>query len=209
MSKKILKQWLIVGACMFVAGCLYSCDRQEPVITVSHESGLPEASSEAGLLVTEDETRVKTIFVHVCGSVRAEGVYEIPEGSRCMDAVEAAGGFADYADRTYLNLAEPVRDGQKIYVPTRDESALWQEESREAEAGLVDINTASRDELMTLSGIGEARADEIITYRENNGPFESIEDIMNVPGIKESAFQKIKARIKVGRSYGEQSIGSG
>ena len=209
MPKKKIKLWLLAGICMAAAGFLYSCDRQEPAVLLTQENISIEEPSAGGDESQEVTTEVKTLFVHVCGAVVREGVYELPEGSRCQDAVDAAGGFAEDADKDYLNLAALLSDGQKIQIPTKEEAESMEAESKEASDGLVNINTADLDELMTLSGIGEARAQAIISYREENGPFAVIEDIMKVPGIKESAFSKIKAKIKVGISNGKQSISSG
>ena len=112
--------------------------------------------------------------------------------------MEAAGGFLPEADRDYCNLAQPVEDGQQIRVPTRAEAESLREAERQKSDGLIDINTASEAELMQLPGIGQTRAQAIIAWREKNGGFQTIEDIMKVSGIKESAFLKIKDRIKTG-----------
>lgn len=145
-------------------------------------------------------------YVHICGAVNAPGVYELEEGSRVYQAVEAAGGFLPEADEGYLNLAALISDGMKITVLTREEAAsapAWEGEiggtgQQEAAApAKVNINTATQDQLMTLKGIGEARAADIIAYRQEHGPFRQIEDIMQVSGIKEAAFAKIKDDITV------------
>lgn len=154
-------------------------------------------------------------FVHICGEVNTPGVYELPEGSRVFEAVNAAGGFTDEAAGELLNLAEKISDGMKIVVLSKDEaSTLTDGERKELSGaggsgtpgslsgdvrgnGLVNINTASKEALMTLSGIGESKAEEIIRYREESGGFQKIEDIMKVPGIKNAGFQKIKDSITV------------
>ena len=148
------------------------------------------------------------ICVFVCGAVKQEGVYELPVGARINDALLAAGGFAENAAEQVVNLADFIEDGQRIYFPTEEEvqeqSERWQDPETETngqtmEAGAVNINTAGKEELMSLSGIGEAKAENIITYRETQGAFEKTEDIMNVNGIGENLFQKIKNDICVGR----------
>lgn len=146
---------------------------------------------------SEDKT---TICVYVCGAVAQEGVYELPDGSRLADALESAGGYAENAVHGYLNLAEPLVDGERIYFPYLDEEEsldMASGDHSESGSGLVNINTAGADELKTLSGIGDSRAADIIAYREANGSFGSIEDIMNVSGIGESIFNKIKPYITV------------
>ena len=136
------------------------------------------------------------IYVYVCGAVKEPKVAELPEGSRAEDALEAAGGFTEDARRDYVNLAERVSDGQKLYFPTLSETAE-EPVPGETDDGKVNINTADTAALCTLPGIGEARARDIIAYREANGGFADCEDIMKVTGIKESVYSKIRDRIKV------------
>ena len=141
------------------------------------------------------ETRVavpQTVYVYVCGAVRTPGVVEVPEGSRAAEALELAGGMTTEADPFYVNLAEIVTDGQKLYFPEELEAA-----GKAAEEGLVNINTASAEELCTLPGIGASRAADIVRYREKNGAFQTKEDIMKVSGIKQNAYDKLCDRITV------------
>ena len=137
----------------------------------------------------------KEIRVYVCGAVASPGVVSLPEDSRAEDALAAAGGFAENAWRDYVNLAERVQDGEKLYFPTLEESVSMP--LQESGSGLVNINTADVAALCTLPGIGESRANDIISYREANGPFGSCEDIMNVTGIKTSVYSKISDKITV------------
>ena len=116
-----------------------------------------------------------------------------PDGAG--EALEAAGGYTEEADREYVNLAAKVADGQKLYFPAQGE-VLPAAEAEESD-GRVNINTASVEELCSLPGIGESRALDIIHYRENAGGFQTCEDIMKVSGIKTSVYNKIKDRIKV------------
>ena len=194
--------------CSFFVGCgdaavLYSSEN-------GVEDGLPGEDSSAGASggseaagsgkaegEASENTAVKALFVYVCGEVKAPGVYELSEGSRIVDAVEAAGGMTEAASGTYLNLAEPVSDGQKIEVPSKAEAAQMEEREQEAQSGLVNLNTASAEELMTLTGIGESKADALLSYRAEHGGFEKPEDLMEIPGIKEGVFQKIKDQVTV------------
>ena len=136
------------------------------------------------------------ICVHIVGCVVNPGVYDVAEGSRIYEVVRLAGGFLPEADESYLNLASIVFDGQKIEVLSKEEaktakpfvSATETETSKK----LININTATKEELMQLAGIGESRALSIISYREKHGGFKKISDIMKVSGIKEAAFEKIK-----------------
>lgn len=141
------------------------------------------------------------ICVYVCGAIQHPGVYDVPEGSRLYEVVALAGGMLEEADDVYLNLAREVKDGEQIVIltseQTRTSDGSVRTEASEQMLGLVNINTASLEELMTLSGIGEGRAEAIVEYREKSGAFQSIEEIMQVSGIKEALFEKIRDRITV------------
>lgn len=208
MPKKKKMMSLLTGCCILAAGMLFSCSRQGSVMRmISEETTVSESvSAAAAMPATETEA---VICVHVCGAVQQEGVYELPAGSRYEQAIQAAGGFSELADRSALNLAAVVSDGEQIRVLTKEEAQACRASAEETSDGRVNINTASREELMTLPGIGEARAEAIIAYREEHGEFQNIEDIMQVSGIKEGAFEKLKAKIKVGSENGKQGFSSG
>lgn len=143
------------------------------------------------------------IKVFVCGAVLHSGVYSVPAGARLGEAIDLAGGMTDDADPDFLNQARVLADGEQIRVPTRAETESMQSPAVQTAAGggstggKVNINTADIEDLQTLSGIGETRARAIISYREANGAFERIEDIMNVSGIKTALFNSIKDDITV------------
>lgn len=152
----------------------------------------------------EDERNIETetvqyVYVQIYGAVNSPGVYKVSSELRVFEALELAGGVTAQGDAEAINLARPVMDEMQIYIPTYDEVAkseevsFWQDETD----GLIDINTASKEELMELPGIGESKAEDIISYREENGGFGNISDIKNVNGIKDAAFEKIKDKIKV------------
>lgn len=145
--------------------------------------------------VTEANTQEEQLLVYVCGAVENPGVVTLYVDDRVVDAVEAAGGMTAEADETYVNLAARLTDGEKIYVPTKAEVAGW--EAAEAADSKININTADIDTLCTLPGIGESKAADIIAYREKNGSFKSVEELMKVSGIKESLLEKIADKIKV------------
>ena len=186
--------------------------KAEPSAGSTDRTELSDASSE----------ETKTLVVHICGAVSAPGVYELPAGSRIIDAVEAGGGFLPEADEACCNLAEEIVDGCQIYIMTKSESCADGQTEKKAgiqtspdsdmqttdrnvrsnsatalENGLVNLNTADVAALMTLPGIGESRAKAIISYREQHGAFAQIEDIMKISGIKQAAFSKIKDKITV------------
>jgi competence protein ComEA len=140
------------------------------------------------------------IRVHVSGAVRQPDVYELPAGSIVKDAVEAAGGPIDNADLDGVNLAVELRDQQQVYVPRQGETVPMSPAlvGGGAVSGPVNINTATAAELDTLPGIGPSTAQKIVDYREANGSFQTIEDIMDVPTIGEAKFEGIKDLITVG-----------
>lgn len=138
------------------------------------------------------------IGVYITGAVKNPGVYYLEDGSRIYNLLDICGGINDNADIDKLNLAQKLNDSDKIDVPIRKEISdeVVFEKTEENDNELVNINKASSEELQTLNGIGEATAKKIIDYRKDN-KFESIEDIMNVPGIGESKFDNIKEYICV------------
>lgn len=186
---------LWVAVLILLAG-LTGCRKK----TAVYDSAAKEITTEAAETAeteTTGEEKAASIWVYVCGEVRAPGVYELPEGSRITDAVEAAGGMTGDAAKTYLNLAETLSDGQKIEVPSVEMAEALEEAAAQDTSGLVNLNRATEAELMTLSGIGESKAKEIIRYRESRGGFQKPEDLMNIPGIKEGVFHKIRDQITV------------
>ena len=156
-----------------------------------------------------DETVITRIVVHVDGAVKKPGVYELdlPEGARVADAVDAAGGLLKDADTTSLNLAACVEDAMKVHVPAKGEAvgtgqpgtsqAAAANSSSGVSTGLININTASSEQLDDLPGVGDATANAIVRDREANGPYKSPEDLMRVSGIGEKKFEKMKDRICV------------
>ena len=138
------------------------------------------------------------LVVDVSGAVPRPGVYELPVGSRVRDAVDAAGGFLAEADKTTMNLAAPIEDGQKLDIPFLAGAAQAGAQAQPTAVQLIDINQATLEELKTLPGIGPTLAQNIIDYRDTYGPFTQIEEIMNVDGIGPSTFENIKDLITVG-----------
>ena len=173
--------------------------------------------------VSDKEMQQAMIYVDVCGAVANPGVFQLAAGSRVFQAIEAAGGYLPEAALTCVNRAGVLTDGQQLYILTQEEmerQGLDPVEMAKASDGQmngsagtgqntgmtaqvqqdnrININTADEAQLITLTGIGATRAQAIIAYREENGPFAAIEDIMNVQGIKEGTFAKIKDEIVVG-----------
>lgn len=153
-------------------------------------------------------------YVYVCGAVEVPGVYILMSGARIYEAIAQAGGLTENAGITAVNQAQEVYDGLMIYIPTKEEAAAYPLDLDQKTSGgtgvttadsqgeqkadeRVNLNTASETELMTLSGIGQTRAEAILAYRKEHGCFSSVEEIMNVDGIKEGLYNRIKDNIKV------------
>lgn len=200
MNKKYIR-YIIMISCICITGMVYSCERNSSKIDLSVSQKTEMSDIEQSGQSSQES--YEKICVHITGCVKNPGVYMLENGCRIYEAIMAAGGFDDGADEHFLNLAEMVYDGQKIRVYSMEETAtadtnLGNVSGMQGEKNkLVNINTASKDILMTLPGIGESRAESIISYREKNGIFKSIEEIMQVSGIKEAAFEKIKDYICV------------
>lgn len=138
------------------------------------------------------------IRVYISGAVVRPDVYTLSPDAIVRDAVQAAGGPTSDADLNRVNLAQPLRDGEQVYVPRVGEAAAPSPgEAGGVTTALININTATQAELETLPGIGPVIAQRIIEYRETNGPFATIEDVQNVPGIGPDTFEKIKNLITV------------
>ncbi len=181
------------------------------VQTADAQSGATSVGTDAKQLSANEEM----LYVHICGAVENEGVYALSVGSRLMDGVKAAGGFTEEADTSYHNLAALLLDGQKVYVPTLTETkelsvAERADDGMAAETGQpggskavegendrVNLNTAGKEELMSLNGIGEAKAESILAYRQKVGPFQSAEELKKVSGIGDALFERVKNSIKV------------
>ena len=191
---------------------------QESAITVTEDISVDGSETENdGQNEDTEESTSKEIFdddyiyVHICGAVSKPGVYRLISTARVVDAIDMAGGLTSKADSTAINQAMILKDSEQIYIPKKGEklasreeisSKLGEESGVEGDKpkntqGKVNINQASKSELITLPGIGEAKADMIIQYRNKNGSFSKIKDIMNITGIKEGLFNKISEYITV------------
>lgn len=217
-------KWKIIFILMFimlVTGC--SGQDQEDGLLLSEaeeilqeEDGGKEQQKEADIADTDVpghgsgketasvEDLQPLIYVQVSGAVMHPGVYALPEGSRVFQAVELAGGLTEKAEPRSLNQAQPVKDGEMIWVMTAGEFASQENvlgnpsaDMGDKDDGKVNLNTATKEELMELPGIGAAKAAGIVAWREMNGSFAQIEDLMKIEGIKEGVFSKIEDYVKV------------
>ena len=180
----------------FLMILLTSCNEKKDI--EFGESYIETAIENTIVSSIEQSTYIEEyINVFVSGAVNNPNVYTLKKGSIIKDAVDLAGGFSEEACRDYVNLAKKLEDGEHIMIPTMEQMSGLSvqhilEESQKST--LVNINTATKEELMSLPGIGERKADSIIEYR-NSKSFSAIEDIMNISGIKEAAFNKIRDKI--------------
>ena len=198
--KKMKAVWLLILAAALVsAGCSDKGEESLEELSVSAES----ETEEEGAVPQEEQEPAETVYVYVSGAVNAPGVYELKKDARVFEAITLAGGMTAEAAPEAVSQARTVADGEQIYVPTVREvqmqgSGVEDIVTGNADvSGKVNINTAGKDELMTLTGIGEAKAQSILDYREEHGKFGSIEDLMLIEGIKEGVFNKIKEDITI------------
>ncbi len=171
---------LLMIMIMSVSGC--SSGRKESFkaeISTSTPSASEQESSD-------------TVYVYVCGEVISPGVYELTAGSRVKDAIVMAGGLSEEADFTAVNQAQKLKDQDKIVVPAKNVSP-----GTSAGSGLININTATKDQLMVLPGIGEAKAAAIISYRESHGGFKDVAELQKIEGIKSGVYNKLKDSVSV------------
>ena len=188
------KVFLMISLCVILCGCSRSYS-DEMTLDELESSGLSDNETES----VQAEDVSGNIYVYACGEVVSPGVYEVKPDSRVFEILSLAGGVTDEADLSYINQAESCYDGEKIYVPAEGEyedpayagSGAGESDDR------ININTADSSSLQGLQGIGASRAEDIIAYREKNGKFTTIESIMEVPGIKQGTFDRIKDHIKV------------
>lgn len=208
-----------IGAVFMCCGCgkedtrMYLEAKTQETTVSEQMSGtvLDDAARDSDLAAEE----TATCFVYVCGAVRHPGVYELPQGSRVYEALALAGGLRKDAYEKNMNQAEQIADGQMIEVLTVEEFEEGRQQKMTQQAdqqqtdpqqkdvrqtdhdGRIDLNTATMEQLMTLSGIGEAKAANIIAYRESCGGFSAPEEIMNVSGIGEGVYARIQDKITV------------
>lgn len=216
--KHFIRYYLAAGllgmTILFAAGCAgqnnttYSLKGELPLAEedAAAESGTP-AGETANAAAEIRNAGSDTVLVHICGEVQTPGVYELACDSRICDVLLLAGGFTADADTEAVNMAAGIEDGMQIVIPTetdRTQEMTGNSSDRtgetaagKTESQLVNINTADKETLMSLPGIGAGKAEAVIAYREAGGIFKDIKDIMLVDGIKEGVYAKIKDKICV------------
>ena len=185
-------RWVVLALLCGLCGC------GAPASYIEETENAAEVRAEATEETeAEDPEEPEIWYIHVCGEVRSPGVYALPAGSRVFQAIEAAGGLTGEASGTAVNQAEALSDGMQVYVPAEGEEAeVRTAESGGASDGRVDLNTADLSELLTLPGIGEAKAAAILEYRAEHGGFADPAELMQVPGIKEGTYAKLADKVR-------------
>lgn len=199
MSPQLAKYGRIIVPIAAVLALLYFFLLHEPPEATRLDELTSETTEQAP--PTEADASIPTsVMIDVKGAVQHEGLYELPAGSRINDAIEAAGGFLPEADSRSINLAVIVLDESSVYVPKQGEESVELAAAApggSAGPGLINLNTASEDELTELPGIGPAKAAAIVAHRTDNGPFTSTEQLMDVTGIGEKSFEQLKELVRV------------
>ncbi|WIG40981.1 helix-hairpin-helix domain-containing protein [Bacillus toyonensis] len=189
------KKWLglvvIIVTVLFLFFWKTNQHTERSVIATDVQAKDVEKKSKPKILDAKEQ---KKILIDMKGAVVKEGVYEMKEGDRFKDAVEKAGGFLPEADIKKVNLAQIVQDQMILYVPNKNEQVQDLATSSKGE-GKVQINAASKEQLEKITGIGSRKAESILKYREEHGPFQKIEDLLNIDGIGVKSLEKIKDQI--------------
>lgn len=198
MINDVYKKGLAAVAVIAAIGIAFTMGRssgRDQDLTVGDTNTELKESADAGSIASEGGEEVpETITVDVDGQVNMPGVYELEQGSRVNDAIQAAGGLSEGADTRHVNKAKVLSDGEKIYIGAEGEEVIAKSDA--TSNSMININTATKESLMTLDGIGEVYSQRIIDYRQQK-KFKSIEEIKNVKGIGDKTFEKIKDSITV------------
>lgn len=224
MTKKFIKVLCFSCICLLAAACgekenvYFQSETSVTEAQQNEETPVTDSTqiSEENSTQTEPDTQSvqkvqsEKCFVYICGAVNTPGVYEVTQNARLYEVIEAAGGLTEDAAEESVNQAREIVDGEMVRILTQEEAAKdgLEEAGERTETGVdgeaaqdsdgrIDLNLATAAELMTLSGIGQTKADSIIRYREKNGSFFSVEEIKQVEGIKEGVYNRIKDHIKV------------
>lgn len=210
LNKKQKIIFIVIGILMIIFIGYHIIKKQGNYKYNELETTITEDNTKNSINLEEEEDI--SVIVHITGEIKKEGIVEVKQGDRIVDVIEGAGGVTEEADLSKVNLAYKVSDGQKIYIPSINETETKTEteeyitegagkdiiiEGEKNSTEKVNINSAAQTELETLSGIGPSTALKIINYRNENGKFKSIEDIKNVPGIGDLKFENIKEYICV------------
>jgi len=191
------KKWLALLGAVGVVFILFMWQTKQQAVqpTVKLDTNVKSEERKGKLKVAESNGQKKTIMIDIKGAVYREGVYEVGAGARVKDGIEKAGGFLPEADMEKVNLAQLMQDQMLLYVPRKGEQVQGANLPSGRQEEKIQINVASKEQLEKITGIGPRKAENILKYREEHGPFQKMEDLLEVDGIGEKSLEKIKDKI--------------
>ncbi|MEM5145424.1 helix-hairpin-helix domain-containing protein [Enterococcus faecalis] len=208
--KQLPKKWLLLGSgasivilITLLVGIYLMVNKEAQVDTTMWEETSLTTMAEVATDATKERAETM-IYVDIKGAVKVPGIYQLKNQQRIWDALALAGGVSEEADTTQVNYAQKVKDQMIIYVPKKGESVPQSLETLQGSAPAqqnqeekINLNTATEAELQTISGIGAKKAQEIIRFRDEQGPFKTVEELKNVPGIGEKTVERLKDMLTV------------
>ena len=208
--KQLPKKWLLLGSgasmvilITLLVGIYLMVNKKAQVDTTMWEETSLTTTAEAATDATKERAETM-IYVDIKGAVKVPGIYQLKNQQRIWDALALAGGVSEEADTTQVNYAQKVKDQMIIYVPKKGESVAQSLETLQESAPAqqnqeekINVNTATEAELQTISGIGAKKAQEIIRFRDEQGPFKTVEELKNVSGIGEKTVERLKDMLTV------------
>lgn len=208
--KQLPKKWLLLGSgasivilITLLVGIYLMVNKEAQVDTTMWEETSLTTMAEVATDATKERAETM-IYVDIKGAVKVPGIYQLKNQQRIWDALALAGGVSEEADTTQVNYAQKVKDQMIIYVPKKGEPVPQSLETLQESApaqqnqeGKINLNTATEAELQTISGIGAKKAQEIIRFRDEQGPFKTVEELKNVPGIGEKTVERLKDMLTV------------
>ncbi len=208
--KQLPKKWLLLGSgasmvilITLLVGIYLMVNKEAQVDTTMWEETSLTTTAEAATDATKERAETM-IYVDIKGAVKVPGIYQLKNQQRIWDALALAGGVSEEADTAQVNYAQKVKDQMIIYVPKKGESVAQSLETLQESAPAqqnqeekINLNTATEAELQTISGIGAKKAQEIIRFRDEQGPFKTVEELKNVPGIGEKTVERLKDMLTV------------
>lgn len=210
--KQLPKKWLLLGSGVFMVilitllvGIYLMVNKEPQVDTTMWEETSLTTTTEVATDATKERAETM-IYVDIKGAVKVPGIYQLKNQQRIWDALALAlaGGVSEEADTTQVNYAQKVKDQMIIYVPKKGEPVAQSLETLQESAPAqqnqeekINLNTATEAELQTISGIGAKKAQEIIRFRDEQGPFKTVEELKNVPGIGEKTVERLKDMLTV------------
>ncbi|EGO9397404.1 competence protein ComEA [Enterococcus faecalis] len=208
--KQLPKKWLLLGSGVFMVilitllvGIYLMVNKEPQVDTTMWEETSLNTTAEVATDATKERAETM-IYVDIKGAVKVPGIYQLKNQQRIWDALALAGGVSEEADTAQVNYAQKVKDQMIIYVPKKGEAVAQSLETLQESAPAqqnqeekINLNTATEAELQTISGIGAKKAQEIIRFRDEQGPFKTVEELKNVPGIGEKTVERLKDMLTV------------